>query len=148
MIRGSIAALVTPMAHTGQVDYDSLERLVVFHLGEGTDALVVAGTALDLMLLGGAGNISVTANVAPRLMASLCAAALRGDEQTARALDARLQALHAALFIEPNPIPVKWALQQMDLIAKGIRLPMTWLSPRHEEPLRAALQACLAAPAS
>ncbi|MDX1723535.1 MAG: dihydrodipicolinate synthase family protein [Pseudomonas sp.] len=121
MIRGSIAALVTPMSHTGQVDYDSLERLVAFRLGESTDALVVA---------------------------SRCAAALSGDEDSARGLDARLQALNAALFIEPNPVPVKWALQQMSLIAKGIRWPMTWLSPRHEESLRAALQARLAAPAS
>jgi 4-hydroxy-tetrahydrodipicolinate synthase len=111
-----------------------------FFVYSGDDA-----SALELMLLGGMGNISVTANVVPRAMARLCEAALGGDETLARALDAPLQALNAALFIEPNPIAVKWALHRMGLIPKGIRLPMTWLAQHHETPLREALETCLSA---
>jgi 4-hydroxy-tetrahydrodipicolinate synthase len=92
------------------------------------------------MLMGGKGNISVTANVAPRAMSELCAAAMAGDAVTARAIHDRLMPLHKTLFIESNPIPVKWALQEMGLMAEGIRLPLTWLSPRCHEPLRQALR--------
>jgi len=107
------------------------------------DFLVYSGddaTAVELMLMGGKGNISVTANVAPRAMSELCAAAIAGDAVTARAINDRLMPLHKSLFIESNPIPVKWALQEMGLMVEGIRLPLTWLSPRCHEPLRQALR--------
>ncbi len=106
-----------------------------FEVYSGDDA-----TGLDFMLLGGKGVISVTTNVAPRAMQDLCAAALRGDEKTARAINARLMGLHTKLFIEANPIPVKWALTQMGLIQGGIRLPLTPLSPAHHETLRQAMR--------
>ncbi len=108
-----------------------------------SDFLVYSGddaTAVELMLMGGKGNISVTANVAPRAMSELCAAAMAGDAVTARAIHDRLMPLHKTLFIESNPIPVKWALQEMGLMVEGIRLPLTWLSPRCHEPLRQALR--------
>ncbi len=108
-----------------------------------SDFLVYSGddaTAVELMLMGGKGNISVTANVAPRAMSELCAAAMAGDAVTARAINDRLMPLHKTLFIESNPIPVKWALQEMGLMEEGIRLPLTWLSPRCHEPLRQALR--------
>ena len=107
------------------------------------DFLVYSGddaTAVELMLMGGEGNISVTANVAPRAMSELCAAAMAGDAATARAINDRLMPLHKTLFIESNPIPVKWALHEMGLIPEGIRLPLTWLSPRCHEPLRQAMR--------
>jgi 4-hydroxy-tetrahydrodipicolinate synthase len=97
-------------------------------------------TAIALMLLGGQGNISVTANVTPRAMSQLCAAALDGDARTARTLHARLLALHKAMFIEANPIPVKWALQQIGKMPGGIRLPLTPLDARYHETVRAALR--------
>jgi 4-hydroxy-tetrahydrodipicolinate synthase len=87
-------------------------------------------TAMELMLAGASGNISVTANVAPALMAELCQAALAGDRVRAEALNARLTPLNKALFLEPNPIPVKWALFQRGLIGEGIRLPLTTLDER------------------
>jgi 4-hydroxy-tetrahydrodipicolinate synthase len=96
-------------------------------------------TGLPLMLMGGHGVISVTANVAPKLMAELCRAALAGDVATARARNDRLLGLHRTLFVEPNPIPVKWALSQMGLIENELRLPMVPLSSRHHEAVRHAL---------
>jgi 4-hydroxy-tetrahydrodipicolinate synthase len=97
-------------------------------------------SALALMAVGGHGVISVTANVAPREMAQLCAAALAGDLKGARAINDRLLPLHARLFVEANPIPVKWALQRMGRLGAGIRLPMTPLEPRHHEVVEAALR--------
>ena len=96
-------------------------------------------SALAYMLLGGHGVISVTANVAPRLMRELCDAALACDAPRARAINARLMPLHTRLFVEANPIPVKWALQQMGRIAGGIRLPLVPLSPAGREAVQAAL---------
>ena len=96
--------------------------------------------ALDLLLLGEKGVISVTTNVAPRAMQDMCAAALNGDAQTARAINERLMGLHRNLFVEANPIPVKWALQQMGLIESGIRLPLTPLSPQYHETVRQAMR--------
>ena len=96
-------------------------------------------TGLPLMLMGGHGVISVTANVAPKLMAEMCEAARAKDVATARARNDRLLGLHRALFAEPNPIPVKWALAQMGLIQNELRLPMTPLSSRHYEAVRNAL---------
>ena len=96
-------------------------------------------TAVALMLLGGHGNISVTANVAPRAMSDLCRAALAGDVATARALHMKLLSLHKNLFIEANPIPVKWALQAMGKMQGGIRLPLTPLDERCHDVVRSAL---------
>lgn len=109
------------------------------------DFLVYSGddpTAVELMLMGGKGNISVTANVAPRAMSDLCAAAMAGDTDKARAINEMLMPLHKALFIEANPIPVKWALHEMGLMADGIRLPLTRLSEQCREPLRQAMRQC------
>lgn len=97
-------------------------------------------TALALTLLGGRGVISVTANVAPRLMHEMIAAALVGDVATARTINFRLLGLHRNLFVEANPIPVKWACVEMGLIESGLRLPMTPLSPEYHERVRAALR--------
>ncbi len=105
-----------------------------FAIYSGDDA-----TALALMLLGGHGVISVTANVAPRLMHEMCARALAGDAKTSRELNLRLLPLHQRLFAEANPIPVKWALAEMGLIENGVRLPMTPLAERFHETVREAL---------
>lgn len=96
-------------------------------------------TAMDFLLAGGDGVISVTANVAPRLMHGLCEAARHGEPRKAQALNDRLEGLHRALFVEPNPIPVKWAVEQMGLIRSGIRLPLTPLEERHYDEVRAAM---------
>ncbi|HEX4937861.1 MAG TPA: 4-hydroxy-tetrahydrodipicolinate synthase [Candidatus Kapabacteria bacterium] len=97
-------------------------------------------TAWELILLGAKGNISVTANVAPKAMADLCAAALAGDRARAEAINAPLTDLHKNLFLEANPIPVKWALQRMGLIGPGIRLPLTPLSEKFHQPVTDALK--------
>ncbi|MBU6952351.1 4-hydroxy-tetrahydrodipicolinate synthase [Hahella sp. HN01] len=99
------------------------------------------GTAVELMLAGGKGNISVTANVAPKLLSSLCEFALKGDADAARALQEKLQPLHSAMFVESNPIPVKWAMAEMGLISSGIRLPLTELSSERRPQVRDALMA-------
>jgi 4-hydroxy-tetrahydrodipicolinate synthase len=108
------------------------ERLDVY---SGDDA-----TAMELMLNGGKGNISVTANVAPAAMHAMCAAAIAGDRDAAAAANRPLEELHRILFVESNPIPVKWALHEMGMVAPGIRLPMTPLAEQYREPLRAALR--------
>ena len=95
---------------------------------------------VEFILLGGQGVISVTANVAPAKMHDMCAAALAGDADKARQINADLALLHERLFLEANPIPVKWALMEMDLIPTGIRLPMTILSEAYHQPVREALQ--------
>jgi 4-hydroxy-tetrahydrodipicolinate synthase len=92
------------------------------------------------MLMGAKGDISVTANVAPREMAALCAAARAGDAETARRLDSDLQALHNALFVEPNPIPVKWAMYIMGRTPSGIRLPLTLFSEDGRATLQPVMQ--------
>ena len=97
-------------------------------------------TALELILLGAKGNISVTANVAPKAMHEMCAAALRGDRTRAEAINQHLITLHKNLFIESNPIPVKWALHEMGLIPPGIRLPLTPLAEQHHDAVRQALR--------
>lgn len=97
-------------------------------------------TAAEFILLGGKGNISVTANVAPRKMSDMCAAALQGDAETARRLSEELSALNSELFIESNPIPVKWALQEMGMMQEGQRLPLTALDPQYHETVRQALK--------
>ena len=96
---------------------------------------------VDFILAGGKGAISVTANVDPAAMHTMCAAALSGDEQQARAIDKKLALLHERLFVEANPIPVKWALAEMGLIPTGLRLPMTILSEKYHQQVREALYA-------
>ncbi|MFT0851846.1 4-hydroxy-tetrahydrodipicolinate synthase [Achromobacter sp. F4_2707] len=97
-------------------------------------------TAAALMLLGGHGNISVTANVAPRLMHELCAAAIAGDVPRTRELNARLAQLNKVLFVEANPIPVKWAVAEMGLTELGYRLPLVPLSAQYHELVRSSLK--------
>lgn len=119
-----------------------LGRVAELRAGAGAEFAIYSGddaTGCELMLEGGDGVISVTTNVAPELMAQLCAAALAGDARQARALNARLDPLHQRLFVESNPIPVKWALHEMGLIPAGIRLPLTWLSPSQHAAVREAL---------
>lgn len=121
------------------------------HIERGTDLLLRApedfaiysgddASCMSLMLLGGHGVISVTANVAPKLMHEMCVAAMAGDAKQARAINAKLFALHQKLFVEANPIPVKWVLQEMGLIGAGIRLPLVPLSAQHHDILRNAMK--------
>ena len=108
----------------------------------GNDFAIYGGddaTGRELMLLGGNGVISVTANVAPAQMRQMCVAALAGDRDQAERLDANLMPLHRDLFIESNPIPVKWAMAELGRIQAGIRLPLTWLSEAAREPLRQSM---------
>jgi 4-hydroxy-tetrahydrodipicolinate synthase len=122
-------------------DLDRVRELVAlglpdFALYSGDDA-----TARASILLGFHGDISVTANVAPEAMARMCAAALAGDAEAAATIDADLAGLHRALFVEPNPIPLKWALTELGLIDEGIRLPLVPLDPAFHDDVRAALRA-------
>ncbi|MDQ7015039.1 MAG: 4-hydroxy-tetrahydrodipicolinate synthase [Gammaproteobacteria bacterium] len=107
-----------------------------FELYSGDDE-----TAMQCILLGAKGDISVTANVAPKAMQQMCALALAGDAAKAATLNEPLLGLHQNLFLEANPIPVKWALLEMELIPAGIRLPLTPLAKQYQNTLRAALQA-------
>ena len=106
-----------------------------FELYSGDDA-----TGTEFMLQGGHGVISVTSNVVPARMAEMCDAALAGDREQALELNRPLEGLHTCLFLEANPIPVKWALHQMGLIPEGIRLPLTPLSEQFHQPLRQAMR--------
>ena len=110
------------------------ERPAGFGVYSGDDA-----TAVALMLLGGDGNVSVTANLAPRLMHELCMAALSGDAAAAMAIQMRLLPLHKRLFVEANPIPVKWAAARLGLCGGTLRLPMTELEAVHQPLVEAAL---------
>ncbi len=121
-------------------DLDRLVRLKSlcaedFDLLSGDDA-----TACEFILRGGHGDISVTANVAPRLMQQVCAAALAGRRDEALAINARLDPLHRGLFVQSSPIPVKWALAEMGLSARGIRLPLTRLTEDVQSTVRAAME--------
>ncbi len=122
-----------------------LDRVETIRAGCGDDFLLLSGddaTTCDFILRGGDGVISVTANVAPKGMHDMCVAAAAGDAGKARQIDQGLAGLHEKLFVEANPIPVKWALYKMGLIQAGIRLPLTWLSDQfHEEVLTAMRQA-------
>ncbi|MCB1798680.1 MAG: 4-hydroxy-tetrahydrodipicolinate synthase [Gammaproteobacteria bacterium] len=123
---------------TGQLDRITRLRELTppgFAVYSGDDA-----TAREAILLGADGDISVTANIAPAAMHAMCAAALAGDSARAEQLDAPLAGLHRDLFLEANPIPVKWALAEMGLIERGIRLPLTWFSESFHGQLRAAMQ--------
>ncbi|HEB83144.1 MAG TPA: 4-hydroxy-tetrahydrodipicolinate synthase [Gammaproteobacteria bacterium] len=105
-----------------------------FELYSGDDA-----TGTEFMLRGGHGVISVTTNIAPKAMAAMCEAALNGDRAQAESLNAPLTALHEKLFLEANPIPVKWALAEMGLIPPGIRLPLVPLAEQYHQSLREAM---------
>ena len=108
----------------------------------GKEMTVYSGddaTAYQLIALGALGNISVTANVAPKEMSQICAAAISGDAERAEALNNEIANLHNILFCESNPIPVKWALHEMGLIGTGIRLPLTPLAEQYRAPLHEAL---------
>lgn len=124
---------------TGDIERGrEIKRLVSdeqFAIYSGDDA-----TFIDLMEVGAVGDISVTANVAPRRMHQICEAALAGDFAKARELNSCLEALHSDLFVEANPIPVKWACQQMGLSGPAIRLPMTELDPQYHDCVAAALK--------
>jgi 4-hydroxy-tetrahydrodipicolinate synthase len=105
-----------------------------FHVYSGDDP-----TASELMLVGGKGNISVTANVVPRKMAELCRLAMAGETDATRLLQGELMPLHNALFTEANPIPVKWAVSALGLMPAGIRLPLTPLTDPNQETLHTAM---------
>ena len=98
------------------------------------------GTAIALMLLGGQGNVSVTANVAPKLMHELCIAAIEGRVREATAIQMRLLSLHKALFCESSPAPTKWAMKRLGLIGDAVRLPITPLTPAGEKQVEQALR--------
>jgi len=134
----------------GIKEASSLDRVRELVARCGPDFAVYSGEdalALETILAGGRGVISVSANVVPGEMREMCRLALDGDEEGARGIDERLQGLHKALFLESNPIPVKWALYEMGLIAPGIRLPLTPLSEPHRDTVRRALRAAQALPA-
>jgi 4-hydroxy-tetrahydrodipicolinate synthase len=121
------------------------------NLGRGIDLLRLAPadfavysgddpTAMALMFCGGHGNISVTANVAPRAMHDMCMAAMRGDIEAAVEINNKVFPLHQKLFVEPNPVPVKWALAEMGLMQDGIRLPLVPLAGDYHDSVRGALR--------
>jgi 4-hydroxy-tetrahydrodipicolinate synthase len=121
------------------------------NIGRGTELLRLApksfavysgddATAMALMLCGARGNISVTANIAPRAMHELCTAAMAGKVADAVVINNRLIPLHAKLFVEPNPVPVKWAMTEMGLIPSGMRLPLAPLGAEYRDMVRAALR--------
>ncbi|MEW5008592.1 MAG: 4-hydroxy-tetrahydrodipicolinate synthase [Cycloclasticus sp.] len=107
-----------------------------FAVYSGDDA-----SSCELILMGAKGSISVTANVAPAKLHNMCEQALAGHSDAAKEIDKDLQPLHRDLFVESNPIPVKWAVCELGLIKKGIRLPMTWLTAESEETVKAAMAA-------
>ncbi len=134
-----ISNIVAIKEATGDLERarELIQRLPAdFAVYSGDDA-----TATELMLLGGKGNVSVTANVAPAEMAQLCQLAMAGKVDEARALNQKLLPVHEKLFVEANPIPVKWALSEMNLMDTGIRLPLTPLSAPFHQVVRDALRA-------
>jgi 4-hydroxy-tetrahydrodipicolinate synthase len=121
-----IANIVGVKEATGE-----LSRVKAIRDLTGPDFAIYTGddaTSREFCLLGGNGTITVTGNVAPCLVHEMIMAAMAGDKETALAIDTKLAALHNSLFIQSNPIPVKWALAEMGLMGKGIRLPLTWLT--------------------
>jgi 4-hydroxy-tetrahydrodipicolinate synthase len=134
----SVKNIVGVKEATGDLDRARLlieQSPVDFAIYSGDDA-----TAVELMIAGGQGNISVTANVAPAEMAELCQLAMAGKADEARALQERLMPLHDNLFVEANPIPVKWAMAEMGLMGLGIRLPLTVLADNYHATVRDALR--------
>ena len=147
---------VADMANETVLRLSSVDNIVGIkdatgNIGRGTELLrmvdksfgVYSGddaSAVALMLCGGAGNISVTANVAPRLMKEMCDAALAGQAARAVEINNRVLSLHSKLFVEPNPVPVKWALTEMGKMPSGLRLPLAPLSAQYHDTVRAALR--------
>ncbi|MAY42092.1 MULTISPECIES: 4-hydroxy-tetrahydrodipicolinate synthase [unclassified Neptuniibacter] len=134
----SVKNIVGVKEATGDLDRARLlieQSPADFAIYSGDDA-----TAVELMIAGGQGNISVTANVAPAEMAELCQLAMAGKADEARALQERLMPLHDNLFVEANPIPVKWAMAEMGLMGLGIRLPLTVLADNYHATVRDALR--------
>ena len=132
---GNIAAIKDATAE--------LDRVETLREGCGPDFVLLSGddgTSSEFMLRGGDGCISVTANVAPAKMRALCDAARDGDRELAERIDNDLRGLHDALFLESNPIPVKWAVEQLGLAGSGIRLPLTRLDERYHDAVRDAMQ--------
>ena len=122
---------------TGEV-----ERVAAIRGGAGEDFILLSGddeSCCEFMLSGGHGVISVTANVAPRAMHALCEAACAGQRAAAIEIDQTLQPLHTKLFLESNPIPVKWAVHRMGLIGPSLRLPLTSLSEEYQGEVIAAM---------
>ena len=120
-----------------------LSRVEVIRNGVNDDFVLLSGddeTVKDFILQGGHGTISVTANVAPKAMHEMCVLAAKGDVEGATKIDETLIGLHKKLFIESNPIPVKWAMHKMGFIQAGIRLPMTWMSESAEAELLDAMK--------
>ncbi len=117
----------------GQALIEGLNNKIAVYSGDDE-------TAWELILLGAKGNISVTANVAPKQMSEICEAALAGDKAKAQSLNQQIANLHNILFCESNPIPVKWALHEMGYMGTGIRLPLTSLAEQYREPLRNGLK--------
>ncbi|MBE8716777.1 4-hydroxy-tetrahydrodipicolinate synthase [Cellvibrio polysaccharolyticus] len=135
----AVPNIVAVKEATGKLDR---ARLLVEQAPEGFG--IISGddaTAVELILLGGHGDISVTANVVPRAIAQMCELALAGKADEARAINDKLLPLHDAMFVESNPIPVKWAVEQLGLIQAGIRLPLTPLSAQYHSQVKSALQA-------
>jgi len=120
-----------------------LSRIKIIRDLTGPDFAIYTGddaTSREFCLLGGNGTITVTGNVAPRLVHEMIIAAMGGDKETALAIDNKLAALHKNLFIQSNPIPVKWAVAEMGLMGKGIRLPLTWLTEDCFDAVRNAMR--------
>jgi 4-hydroxy-tetrahydrodipicolinate synthase len=120
-----------------------LSRITTIRKLTGADFAIYSGddaTSRECCLLGGNGTITVTGNVAPKLVHDMITAAVRGDAETALTLDSQLVELHKQLFVQANPIPVKWAVAEMGLMAKGIRLPLTWLTDECFDVVRLAMQ--------
>ncbi len=120
-----------------------LSRVAILRDLCGDDFAIYTGddaTSCEFCLLGGNGTITVSGNVAPRLVHEMISAAINGDQETATRIDANLTGLHTQLFIQSNPIPVKWAVAEMGLMKKGIRLPLTWLTDDCFDKVRSAMQ--------
>ncbi len=120
-----------------------LERVKQIRDLVGDDFAIYTGddaTSREFCLLGGNGSITVSGNVAPKLVHDMLMAAINGEAELAAEIDTKLTGLHNDLFIQSNPIPVKWAVAEMGLMGKGIRLPLTWLSPECEATVRQAMQ--------
>ena len=119
-----------------------LERVRQIRDLTGADFAIYTGddaTSREFCLLGGNGSITVSGNVAPKLVHEMLAAAISGDSELAAKIDAKLTGLHHSLFVQSNPIPVKWAVAEMGLMGKGIRLPLTWLTPDCFDEVRNAM---------
>lgn len=149
--RTAVDMLPETIARLAQVDNivgvkeatGDLSRVAVIRESCGDDFAIYTGddaTSCEFCLLGGNGSITVSGNVAPRLVHEMVTAAINGDRETSTGIDANLRGLHTQLFIQSSPIPVKWAVAEMGLMTKGIRLPLTWLTEDCFDEVRNAMQ--------